>query len=143
MTNQITSLIDTFMLEIEKNPGIEILEISKKLEIDVDYIERWVLILEEKEILEVRNIGFKSHLYLKQDSSNEFDFSFFKEEFIQKAKNKNVPYEKLEDVWRKFLGANENLLLDKFREKAKKETKHTDKEVIYAWNNFKKEYKVL
>ena len=143
MSNQIISLIDSFISEIKKNPGIEIQEVSDKLQVDLEYIERWILILEEKEVLDIKNVGFKSYLYLKEHNSNTFDFSFFKEEFIQKAKNKNIPYENLEEVWKRFLNVNESFLIGKFMEKGKRETSHTNTDLTYAWSNFRKEYEVL
>ena len=141
--NQILTPIDDFVSLIKKNPDIEIYKASQMLNVDIKYIERWVIILEERKVLKVTNKGFKSFLKLNNEALEVFNFDSLKQEFIQKAKRKDIPYKDIQNIWKSFLSKNDNSLMLKFVEKAKKETRHNDREIIRAWNNFKKDFEVL
>jgi hypothetical protein len=136
LTNKILTPIDDFISFIKKNPNSEIYEIAKSLNFSVKVVERWVLILEEEEKIQVKVENFKSYVSYKSKTKIEFDFSKLKNSFLQKAKQRKIPYFEILNLWKNYIEENEENLKLYYKK---------DKKIINkkSWKIFKLELEAL
>ncbi len=83
--------VDELVDIVKQNPNCEIEFISQKLRLPQDLIEKWLIVLEEFKILNIKYKGFKgfvntSDSLKKHDSSKEIDIDKIKELYVSKSK---------------------------------------------------------
>ncbi len=136
--------IDKLMDLLKKNKELEIKELSRLLNEKKETIENWVLILEEKKVLNIETKWFNNFVSLNDDEINtEFDFFNLKNTFLQKAKAKEIPYSKITELWLNFINHNEQDLYEKFKITMLKNGKGKNIESKTIWKKFRKELEVL
>lgn len=140
--------IDNMVEFISENKNCSINTICSKFNLSLDIIEKWLVILEEYKILEVKYAGFEGFANinpkylekknLKKEKEDSFlDLKSLKLDFIKKVRDKDLQYQ-AEDLWPKFISNYEPEIKENFYKSAK-ERGFPEKTMDSAWNKFKLE----
>ena len=114
----ITTTIDEIILYLRKSQMMSFSELSQKMNCDISVIERIILTLESKGIIKIISKNLEEYAKLIKDDKKEDSLDVFelKKDFISKAKIKNLPYEKIQDLWLSFVSQNEEGFKEQFLE---------------------------
>lgn len=101
------------LLDILKNTDkIQIVEVSKKLNIPIDIVQAWVDFLVEERIIGIEYKFTTPYIYLNkpletqkvsEEKQEIIDLSYFKKSFWEKAKKNNIPESRIPDLWKNHL----------------------------------------
>ncbi|MEM4637485.1 MAG: hypothetical protein QXK76_00485 [Candidatus Woesearchaeota archaeon] len=101
------------LLDILKNTDkIQIVEVSKKLNIPIDIVQAWVDFLVEERIIGIEYKFTTPYIYLNkpletqkvsEEKQEIIDISYFKKSFWEKAKKNNIPESRIPDLWKNHL----------------------------------------
>lgn len=140
--------IDSMVDFISESKICSITKICSKLNLPLEIIEKWLVILEEYKIIEVKYSGFEGFAsmnskYLektnvKKEKENAIlDLKSLKLDFIKKVRDKNLQYQ-AEELWPKFILNYESDIKENFYNSAR-ERGFPEKTMEMAWNKFKLE----
>jgi hypothetical protein len=140
----ITTPIDELMKIIEKTKKISVDILVKQIKEKRELVERWIMVLEEKGVIKIENKGLSSFVSINQENlKDDFDFFSLKNNFLQKAKVKEIPYTKLNELWQKFLKVHEKQLFLEFKRTKLKKGKILNTELDKMWKEFIIEFRIL
>ncbi len=139
--------VDTLVELVRKNENCSISFLKNNLKVSVEIIEKWLVILEEYEILKVQYNGLEGYVKLgKKEKENikkkEFDLERLKDIFIESSKKKKISYEKMKKIWPLFLIEKEEEIKKLFYEKAKN-LKINENKTKKAWEKYKTDIEVF
>lgn len=133
--------VDELVEIVKSNQNCTITFLKNKLNLPLEIIERWLIILEEYNILKVSYKGFEGYvkfIELEENRTKEIDLDQLKSQFLLKAKIKNLSSEKIFNLWQIFLQQYMNEINLLFIKKAKQKG-YDDKKIEVAWQMYKKE----
>ena len=132
------------LLEVVKNTKkVSVEEAAKKLKVPIEAAQALVDFLVEEKIFGIEYKFTTPYIYLykegiKETKGKEKSFTkdlITKEQFYEKAKEKNVPYEHIAALWRKYLQQNLVHIREEFLRKAK-EKKVAEDKVEGLWKKY-------
>ncbi|MBS3105032.1 hypothetical protein J4234_02135 [Candidatus Woesearchaeota archaeon] len=134
---------DELLELVEKSKKISVEEASKKLKMPAASVQALVDFLVEEKVFGIEYKFTTPYIYLykegvKQAKIKEKSFVkdlITKEQFYEKAKEKNVPHEHIEGVWRKYLQQNLANIREEFLRKAREKKTPEDK-IEELWKRY-------
>lgn len=132
------------LLELVKKTGrISVEEAAKGLKVPAATIQSLVDFLVEERVFGIEYKFTTPYIYLYKDGIKEAkgrEKSFTKElvtkeQFYEKARGKNVPYEHIEGLWRKYLKQNLASLREEFLRKAR-DKKIPEHKIEELWKKY-------
>ena len=137
------TLADELLELVKKSRKISLEEAAKKLKIPLLTIQALVDFLVEEKVFGIEYKFTTPYVYLykegvKQAEIKEKSFAkglITKEHFYEKAKEKNVPYEYIEGMWRKYLQQNLVHIREEFLRKAR-EKKVPEEKIEELWKRY-------
>jgi len=126
-TSILKTTADQLMEFLKKKDKVTIEETAKKLKISEKTVQSLVDFLVEEKIVGIEYKFTTPYIYLsKKDfekpaliKEKEVPVLLSKEEFYEKAKARNLPYQKIGVLWKKYLETHLGNLKKQFYEKAK------------------------
>jgi len=118
---------DQLMELVKRKEKVTIEEAAKVLKTPIKIVQALVDFLVEEKILGIEYKFTTPYIYLSKKDFKEHSLTIkkespiliSKEEFYEKAKLKNIPYQKIEVLWRKYLDENLDKIKDKFFKKSR------------------------
>lgn len=149
MLNKVlTTPVDELVNIVKSNKNINIRLLSTKLKIPSEIIERWLVILEEFNILKITYKGFEGYVnYIEKidsiiEQKEKIDVENLKSSFLKKSKLKNLSGKKTQELWTEFIKTYEQDIKDLFTDKAKSKGYKLNK-IENAWLLYKKDLETL
>ena len=139
------TIADELVDLVKKSKKISVEEAAKKLKMPSATAQSLVDFLVEERIFGIEYKFTTPYIYLYKEEIREVKLKdksltkglVTKEQFYQKAKEKKVPYEYIEGLWRKYLQQNLITIREEFLKKA--EEKNLPEEKIEdLWNKYLK-----
>lgn len=122
MQNILKTPVDDIVDYLKKTKKCKIDELVIKYKIPLTYIERWLIILEEKGVLKVYYKGLEGFVEYVEDKNikkeDEVDVDNLKQVFLSKAKGKGYTPEEIEEAWKKFISQYKEEIKQLFYRKA-------------------------
>lgn len=138
--------VDTLVEIIKENKKCSITFLKTKLNLPLEIIEKWLVILEEYKVITIHYSGFEGYVSIIEESkkiqTNNIDISNLKENFIQRSKLKEVSFEKMKNLWPIFILEYESEIKREFYEKAKARG-YENVKIDLAWVKYKKDLEEL
>jgi len=131
------------LYELVKSKGkISVEEAAKILKIPVNVVQSLVDFLVEEKIFGVEYKFTTPYVYISQGKGEMINFQnkfakkiTTKDEFFQKASKWNIPFEKMNDLWKSYIKENLNYIKEVFYRKAN--SRNISKEKIDAlWKKY-------
>lgn len=137
-----TSADELFEL-VKKSSKISVEEAAKKLKMPIQTIQALADFLVEENVFGIEYKFTTPFIYLYKEGINEakgkekgFTTGLItKEQFYEKAKGKNIPYEHIEGMWRKYLQQNLVYIREEFLKKAK-EKRIPEERIDGLWKKY-------
>mgnify|MGYP001603000269 CR=1 FL=1 len=134
---------DELLELVKQNKKISVEEAAKKLKMSLPSVQALVDFLVEERIFDIEYKFTTPYVYLYKegiDKAKEKEKSFTKElitkeHFYEKAKEKKIPYEHIEGLWRKYLQQNLVHVREEFLRKAR-EKKIPEEKIEEFWNKY-------
>lgn len=124
MNNNIlrTSADDLYEL-VKTRKKISVEEAAKILRMPVKTVHALVEFLVEEKIFGIEYKFTTPYIYISEDPKGKKRSSFAeslitKEEFFEKAKKRNIPFQRINELWKKYLGKNLKYIKGEFYAKA-------------------------
>ena len=141
--NAIRTSADDLLDLVKKKGKISVEGASKELGVSASTVQALVDFLVEEKIFGIEYKFTTPYIFINDESSKHSsskDKAFTKdlvtkEQFYKKAKARNVPYENIEELWRKYLQQNLENLRNEFLRKAK-EKKIDEEKIDELWNRY-------
>lgn len=142
--NSVLRTIADELLEIvRQSKKIPVEELAKKLKVPVATIQALVDFLVEERVFGIEYKFTTPYVYLykegvKEAKGKEKSFTrelISKEQFYEKAKERNVPHENIEGLWRKYLQQNLVYIREEFLRKAR-EKKIPQEKIGEFWKKY-------
>lgn len=121
------------LVEVVKNKDkISLEELSKELKMDMKIVQTLVDFLVEEKVLGIEYKFTTPYVYLSKKDVNTQDLKgqgktpskkpvlLSKEEFYEKAKSRDIPYQKISILWRKYLEGQLGKMKQDFFDKSRK-----------------------
>ena len=139
----IRTVADELFELVKKTRRISVEEASKQLKIPIATVQALVDFLVEEKVFGVEYKFTTPYIYLYKDDvkgakrkeKKPAKGLVTKEYFYEKAKQKEVPYENIEGMWRKYLQQNISQIREEFLIKSK-EKKISEKNVENLWKKY-------
>lgn len=133
--------VDTLVEIVAENKKCSITFLKNKLNLPVEIIEKWLVILEEYKIVNIHYRGLEGYVSIieeKKEKNNprEVDISNIKERFIERSKLKEMDYNKMKKLWPIFISEYESEIKKEFSDKAKK-IGYENEKIEKAWVKYK------
>ena len=137
------TLADELLDLVKKHKRISVEDAAKQLKIPLATIQALVDFLVEERVFGIEYKFTTPYIYLYKEGIKEAkgkDRSFTKglitkEQFYEKAKEKNVPHEHIEGMWRKYLQQNLADIREEFLTKAR-EKKVPEEKTDELWKKY-------
>ena len=128
---------------VKKSKKISVEDAAKKLKIPLSTIQALVDFLVEERIFGIEYKFTTPYVYpykegIKEAKGKEKSFTqglITKEQFYEKAKEKKMPYEHIEGMWRKYLQQNLAHIREEFLRKAR-EKKVPEEKIEELWKRY-------
>ena len=142
--NTILKTVADELLElVKKKKKISVEEAAKELKVTTPTIQSLVDFLVEERVFGIEYKFTTPYIYLykeevKDAKGREKSFTqglITKEQFYEKAKEKNMPYEHIEGLWRKYLQQNLVRIREEFLRKSR-EKKVPEHKVGELWKKY-------
>ena len=145
--NVISTPIDELVNIVKENQNCSITMLRTKLRLPSDLIEKWLVILEEYKVIEVKYKGFEGYVKIHEEKIDEkikdnLDIGFIKENFLDKAKDRGLTMDKIRKIWPSFIKEYELEIKKAFVEKSKKQH-YEPARIEKAWEKYRHELEVL
>ncbi len=140
--------VDDLVDIVEEKKKCKISYLVSKLNIPAEILERWLIILEEFNVLKLKYVGFEGYVELnkktvvKKDKDDYLDINKLKSDFIKKSHLKNLDSKKINELWKLFIKKYEAELKEDFYKKAR-DRNYSPKQIERAWNMYRKDLEVL
>lgn len=139
--------IDSLVDIIKEYPNSSIETLSSKINLSKELVEKWLVVLEEFKILNIKYKGFEgfvniSQSLLEHENSKEIDINKLKETFVAKSRDRNLSASKMKELWPLFL-KKYNEEIEKLFWKKARSAGYADEKIPYAWKKFKEELNKL
>ncbi|MFW5704882.1 MAG: hypothetical protein ACOCXG_03475 [Nanoarchaeota archaeon] len=137
--------VDNLVEIVKSSRETTIDTLKSKLNLPIEIIEKWLVVLEEYKILKVHYKGFEGFVEFVEKNENkkqEIDVDNLKETFMNLAKEKNFTYDKMREAWPIFLSKYEVEIKELFEVKAKRLGFDQNKTQL-AWQRYRRELEVL
>ncbi len=139
----VRTVADELLDLVKKSEKISVEEAAKKLKMPIATAQALVDFLVEERIFGIEYKFTTPYIYLykegiKQAKGKEKSFTtelITKEQFYEKAKQRNVPYEHIEGLWRKYLQQNLTVLREEFLRKSR-EKKIPEEKIEELWKRY-------
>ena len=136
-----TSADDLYELVKEKKK-ISVDEAAKALRLPVNVVQSLVDFLVEEKLFGIEYKFTTPYIYISQNNpkekSGELSFSkgiFTKEEFFERAKSTKMPFEKINEMWKRYIDGNISNLKEEFYSKARKRSLGKEK-TDFLWGKY-------
>lgn len=141
--NVIRTAADELFDLVKRSRKISVEEAAKHLKMPLATIQALVDFLVEEKVFGIEYKFTTPFIYLYKEGIKEAkrkDQSFTrelvsKEKFYERAKTKNIRYERIEGLWRKYLNQNLVYIREEFLKKAK-EKKISEDKVEELWKRY-------
>ena len=136
--------VDDLVELVKINPNCSVSFVRDKIRMPQEIVEKWIVVLEEYNILSVNYKGFEGYLniseHMKKDEEEKkaIDVEKLKDIFIERSKIKKFDYNKMQQLWPLFLKEYEGEIKALFEDKAKSKGYDANK-VEKAWARYKEE----
>ena len=139
----IRTIADDLFELVKKRSKISVEEASKQLKIPIATIQALVDFLVEEKVFGIEYKFTTPYVYLykegvRQSKGKEKSFAkefVTKEQFYEKAKEKDMPYEYIEGLWRKYLQRNMVNIREEFLRKTT-EKKVPEERIEELWKKY-------
>lgn len=147
LNKELRTPVDDLVDFLQERGKTKIETIVSKLRVPTQYVERWLVILEEYGVLKLTYHGFEGYAELNdknkiKETKEQVDLDKLKEIFLKKSHLKNIDSDKIEKLWVLFLRKYDGEIKDLFVEKAKKRG-YNSKQIELAWGRYRRELEVL
>ncbi|MBI2659223.1 hypothetical protein HYX05_03960 [Candidatus Woesearchaeota archaeon] len=137
------TIADELLELVKKSRKISVEEAAKKLKMPAASVQALVDFLVEEKVFGIEYKFTTPYVYLykegiKNAKAREKSFAkdlITKEQFYEKAKEKNVPHEHIEGMWRKYLQQNLAGIREEFLRKAR-EKKTPENKIEELWKRY-------
>ena len=137
------TVADELLDLVKKSRKISVEEAAKKLNVPLETAQSLVDFLVEEKVFGIEYKFTTPYVYLykegvKDAKEKEKKFTrrlVTKEQFYEKARGKNIPYQNINDLWRKYLQQNLGHIKEEFFAKAR-EKKVTEGKVEELWKKY-------
>ncbi len=132
--------IDDLMDFIKEKKEVNILTIRQKFNFPMDVIEKWLVILEEYNIIKIHYRGFEGIVNYVEKTKDKGKLSIenLKEVFIQKSRGKNLSTADMQKIWPMFILNHEEDIKVLFFESAKQRSFSLEL-ANKAWTKYREE----
>ena len=128
---------------VKKSNRVSVDEVAKQLKVSLETIQSLVDFLVEEKVLGIEYKFTTPYIYIYKEGikvarGKEKSFTrglVTKEQFYEKAKEKNIRHEYIEGLWRKYLQQNIISMRDEFFKKAK-EKKLSEERIDELWKKY-------
>ena len=139
----IRTIADELFELVKKRGKISVEDASKQLRIPIATIQALADFLVEEKVFGIEYKFTTPYVYLykegaRQSRGKEKSFArelITKEQFYEKAKEKNMPYEDIQGLWRRYLQENISHMHEEFLRKAK-EKKVPEEKIEELWKKY-------
>ena len=109
---QVQTGVDSLMQLVKKETKISLKEAANKLSVPETTVQAWVDFLVEDHILGIEYKFTTPYIYVHDEkrldevqhtSNQQYSLKDYKNGFITKARNKDIPEERIEPLWREHL----------------------------------------
>ena len=142
MDNLLKTGVDDLYELVKAKGKISVEEAAKALRLPVNVVHSLVDFLVEEKMFGIEYKFTTPYIYLSQnhpkEKSAELSFSkglFTKEEFFERAKKSKMPFERMNEMWKRYIDGNLNNLREEFYIKAKKRNLNKEK-TDFLWNKY-------
>lgn len=147
LSKVLSTPVDDLVNLVKEHNNCSISYLRGVLNVPSEILERWLVVLEEYNVLRVKYKGFEGYVTLTQNTKEEknkdrINVEKLKEVFIDKAKSKNINYEKMKTIWPMFVKKYELEIKDLFEDRAKDIGYETVK-IEKAWAKYRLELNEL
>ena len=140
---ELRTVADDLLELVKKSKKISVEEAAKKLKMSLSTAQSLVDFLVEEKIFGIEYKFTTPYVYLykegiKEAKAREKSFAkglATKEQFYEKAKEKKVPYEHIQGLWRKYLQQNLTHLREEFLRKVRQK-KLPEEKIEKLWNRY-------
>jgi DNA-binding transcriptional regulator YhcF (GntR family) len=137
--------VDNLVELVKSNKDCTISFLVQKLNLPIEVVEKWVVVLEEYKIIKVNYRGFEGYVSYVENKKDEEDekeeainIENLKENFIEKSKKRNLTTAQMESLWPKFISQYKSEIREIFFDMAKKRGYDSYK-IAQAWNKYSEE----
>jgi hypothetical protein len=142
-TTILQTTADQLMDFVKSREKVTIEETARALKIPVKTVQALVDFLVEEKVFGVEYKFTIPYIYLSKKDvkepplvrKKETPILLSKEEFYEKAKSRNIPYQKIEILWRRYLEKQLGTVKEEFYEKAKQKKIPPDK-IDELWQKY-------
>ena len=140
----VRTIADELLELVKESKRISVEDAAKKLKAPTASVQSLVDFLVEEKIFGIEYKFTTPYIYLYKDliiqgaRGKEKSFTqglITKEQFYEKAKEKHVPYQYIEDLWRKYLQRNLVQIREEFLKKAR-EKKLSEERIEEFWEKY-------
>src|SRR3989344_2519361 len=139
----IRTTADELLDLVKKSRKISVEDAAKKLSIPIGTIQALVDFLVEERVFGIEYKFTTPYIYLYKEGIKDargkkrsiIQDLATKEKFYEKAKEKSIPYERIEGLWRKYLQQNLTAIKEEFWKKAKERSIPEDK-IEKLWKEY-------
>ena len=118
----IRTAADDLLELVKKNKRISVEDVAKQLKMPVDSVQALVDFLVEEKIFGIEYKFTTPYIYLYKEGIKSLkgkekslaEGLITKEQFYSRAKEKKVPYEQIEGMWRKYIQENIGAIKEEF-----------------------------
>ncbi|MEK6983366.1 MAG: hypothetical protein AABX33_02235 [Nanoarchaeota archaeon] len=137
------TIADELMDLVKINKRISVEEAAKKLKTPLSSVQALVDFLVEERVFGIEYKFTTPYIYLYNEGIKEARGKdrnltkqlITKEQFYEKAKEKKVPYQQIETLWRKYLQQNLAHIREEFLRKSR-ENKLSDEKIEKLWEKY-------
>ena len=146
MLNKILSTpIDDLVRIVKKTGRCKLSYLNKELNISSSVLDKWLVILEEYNILEVNYSGLDGEVHYiekleeqKEEENNFINVNALKIDFTKKSKLKSISEEKTKSLWKMFINQYETEIRNNFLKISEKKG-HEKSKTEKAWKKYREE----
>ena len=141
--NVLRTVADELLELVKKDKKISVEDAANKLKMPAASVQALVDFLVEERVFGIEYKFTTPYVYLYKDSIGQIKIRekgfmgdlITKEQFYKKAKEKKIPYEYIEGIWRKYLQENLVSIREEFFGKAR-EKKVPEGSIQELWNKY-------
>ncbi|MCA9486605.1 hypothetical protein H6501_04395 [Candidatus Woesearchaeota archaeon] len=143
----LTTPVDELVAFVKDNRNCSIARIVQHLNLPLEAIERWLLVLEEYKVIFVVYRGFEGFVSYNEDkekkSRSDIDVMHLKEIFLEKAREHNLSLDQTKRLWPSFILKYQAEIQQLFIKKAQGYGITQQNRIEAAWLKYKKDLEVL
>ena len=140
MDNLLKTRVDDLHELVKSRGKISVEEAAKVLRLPINVVHSLVDFFVEEKLFGIEYKFTTPYIYISQnhpkEKSEELSFSkglFTKEEFFERVKKSKMPFEKINEMWKRYIDGSINNLREEFYAKAKKRNLDKDKaDILWA-----------